>query len=75
MCDALQKHISRLYRDAGLRDCSSHSGRRTFAKRLVAQGHDIEGVQRLLGHAHLDQTDYYLDVSSMTLEALLTAAV
>lgn len=41
-CDALQQHVSRLYRDAGLHDCSSHSGRRAFATRLVGQGHDIE---------------------------------
>lgn len=33
-CDALQAHITGLYRAAGLHDCSSHSGRRTFANRL-----------------------------------------
>ncbi len=30
-CDALQAHVSGLYRAAGLAECSSHTGRRTFA--------------------------------------------
>lgn len=74
-CDALQQHVSRLYRDAGLHHCSSHSGRRTFATRLVCQGHGIEVVQRLLGHAHLDHTDDYLDVRRATLEAMFASAI
>jgi integrase/recombinase XerD len=50
-CDSLQSHVTKLYRDAGIRGGSSHSGRRSFASNLVEQGHDIETVQQLLGHA------------------------
>lgn len=74
-CDSLQAHISRLYRAAGLHECSSHSGRRTFATRLVEQGHDLEVVQRLLGHAELDHADPYLEPSKTTLEAMFTTAL
>ncbi|WP_260436595.1 tyrosine-type recombinase/integrase [Burkholderia sp. Bp9004] len=42
---------------------SSHTGRRTFASRLLASGHPLETVQILLGHAHLDHVSPYLDVS------------
>ncbi|MBZ5788740.1 tyrosine-type recombinase/integrase [Burkholderia contaminans] len=42
---------------------SSHSGRRTFASRLIAQGHSIETVQLLLGHVHLDHVAPYLEIS------------
>ncbi|WP_236693688.1 tyrosine-type recombinase/integrase [Robbsia andropogonis] len=42
---------------------SSHSGRRTFATRLIANGTPYEVVQQLLGHAHLDQLSAYVDVS------------
>lgn len=49
-CDSLQSHVTKLYRDAGIRGGSSHSGRRSFASNLVEQGHDIETVQQLLGH-------------------------
>lgn len=43
--DSLQNYMTGLYRAAGFgRGVSSHSGRRTFANRLVAQGHSIETV-------------------------------
>ncbi|WP_260324233.1 tyrosine-type recombinase/integrase [Paraburkholderia fungorum] len=34
-----------------MRGGSSHSGRRSLASNLVKQGHDVETVQQLLGHA------------------------
>jgi site-specific recombinase XerD len=62
--DSLQNYVTRLYRAAGFgRGFSSHSGRQTFASRLVAQGHSIETVQLLLGHVHLDHVAPYLEVS------------
>jgi site-specific recombinase XerD len=53
-CDSLQSHVSKLYRDAGIKAGSSHSGRRTMASRLIAQGHPVETVQQQRGHAELD---------------------
>ncbi|TAM07284.1 MAG: hypothetical protein EPN70_03235 [Paraburkholderia sp.] len=50
-----------------------HSGRRTFASRLVAQGHSLEMLQILLGHAHLDHVAPYLDVSQRELREALAA--
>lgn len=52
-CDSLQSHVTNLYRDAGIRGGSSHSGRRTMASRLIQQGAAVETVQLLLGHAEL----------------------
>jgi integrase/recombinase XerD len=74
-CDSLQAHVTSLYRAAGLHDCTSHSGRRTFATRLIEQGHDIEVVQRLLGHVELDHTDSYVQPSPTTLEAMFRSAL
>jgi len=62
-CDSIQSHVTKLYRDAGIRGGSSHSGRRTFGSNLVEQGHDIETVQQLLGHAELEHVRPYLAVS------------
>ena len=73
--DTLQAYVSGLYRAAGLRECSSHTGRRSFANRLLAKGYDIETVQTLLGHAHLDHTDAYLDVDSGLLEEMFATAL
>jgi integrase/recombinase XerD len=66
-CDALQAHVTKLYRDAGIKGGSSHSGRRTMASRLLDQGHDLETLQLLLGHAELDHVDPYLQVSKQKL--------
>ncbi|WGG51845.1 hypothetical protein [Rugamonas sp. DEMB1] len=48
-CDALQSHVTKLYRDAGIRGGSSRSGRRTMAARLLAQDHDLDTIQLMLG--------------------------
>ncbi|QTP37145.1 Tyrosine recombinase XerD (plasmid) [Burkholderia glumae] len=69
-CDNLQSHITKLYRDAGILGGSSHSGRRSFASNLIEQGHDIETVQQLLGHAELDHVLPYLDVSDKRLRQM-----
>lgn len=61
-CDSLQAHVTKLYKDAGIRGGSSHSGRRSFASNLLAKGHDIETVRQLLGHAELDHVLPYLEV-------------
>lgn len=60
--DSLQSYVTSLYRAAGIKGGSSHSGRRTFATRLVQKGADIEDVQLLLGHTDLDATRRYVDV-------------
>lgn len=61
-CDALQQMISRLYRQAGIKGGSSHSGRRTLAAKVLAKTGQIEVVQLLLGHAEPDHVWPYLDV-------------
>lgn len=67
--------MSGLYRAARLAKCSSHTGRRTFANRLLSKGHDPEKIQQLLGHADLDHTDAYFDVKSEMLEAMFAGAL
>lgn len=66
-CDALQAHVTKLYRDAGIKGGSSHSGRRTMASRLLDQGHDLETLQLMLGHAELDHVAPYLQIDKTKL--------
>jgi integrase/recombinase XerD len=66
-CDALQAHVTKLYRDAGIKGGSSHSGRRTMASRLLANGVELGTVQLMLGHAELDHVDPYLEVDKRKL--------
>ncbi|RDU95243.1 tyrosine-type recombinase/integrase [Trinickia dinghuensis] len=69
--DSLQAYVTGLYQAAGLK-ASSHSGRRTFATRLLGCGGAVEQVQLLLGHESIDDTMRYIDVDDSRLrEALI----
>lgn len=74
-CDSLQAHITKLYKDAGIRYGSSHSGRRSFASNLIANGHDLETVQQLLGHTELDHVMPYLEVSHKKLCEMFSVVI
>jgi len=50
-CDSLQQTISRLYRQADIKQGASHSGRRSLAAKVLAATGDVEIVQTILGHA------------------------
>ncbi|HHQ4574648.1 integrase [Aeromonas hydrophila] len=66
-CDALQPLMSRLYRQAGIKGGSSHSGRRTLAAKVLAKTGQVELMQLLLSHAEADHVWPYLDVDKQTI--------
>lgn len=66
--DGLESLFRRIYDKAGLPECSSHAGRRTFASTLLAKGVSSEDVSKLLGHTALDNTMPYLECSDRMLE-------
>lgn len=66
-CDSLQQTISRLYRQAGIKYGSSHSGRRSLAAKILAVTGDVETVQTILGHSCLDHSKPYLTIDEATL--------
>jgi integrase/recombinase XerC len=74
-CDSLQSHVTALYKRAGLRECSSHSGRRTFAGKVLAISGDIDTVAQLLGHSSIDCSQRYVDIDSATLNAMFADAL
>lgn len=74
-CDALQQTISRLYRQAGIKLGSSHSGRRSLAARVLAATGDVETVQMILGHQHLDHSKPYLSVDQETIRRAFELAI
>jgi len=55
--NTLQQLFKRLYKNVGLDGTSFHSGRRSFATRLLArlleQGVGIGNVQTLMGHSSI----------------------
>ncbi|HJV75080.1 MAG TPA: site-specific integrase [Noviherbaspirillum sp.] len=74
-CDSLQSHITRLYKDAGIRGGSSHSGRRTFADGILRKTGDIDTVQQLLGHAELDHVLPYLTIDPRRLREMFAVVL
>ena len=74
-CDSLQAHVSKLYKRAGVAGASSHSGRRTFAGKVLAATGDFDKVALLLGHTSIDITQRYIDVREDTLRAMFADAV
>ncbi len=74
-CDTLQQKFSRLYRQAGIKHGSSHSGRRTLAAKVLAATGDVETVQMILGHACLDLSKPYLTVDKATIRRAFEVAL
>lgn len=74
-CDALQQTISRLYRQAGIKHGSSHSGRRSLAARVLAATDDVETVQTILGHQHIDDSKPYLSIDQNTIRRAFELAL
>ena len=48
----------------GLKDASSHSGRRTYITRLANKGVGVRLLAELAGHSHISTTQRYIDVNS-----------
>jgi integrase/recombinase XerD len=59
---SLSLRFKAIYATAGIKT-SSHSGRRTFATRLNAAGIGMRTIQNALGHANIQTTAIYCDVT------------
>lgn len=69
--DTLERTFAKLYASSGLIGATSHSGRRSYANRIMEATGDIELVARLLGHESIDQTAAYLDFNRKAAKSAL----
>ena len=53
-----------IYKAVGLKDASSHSGRRTYITRLANKGVGVRLLAELAGHSHISTTQRYIDVNA-----------
>ena len=53
-----------IYKAIGLKDASSHSGRRTYITRLANKGVGVRLLAELAGHSHISTTKRYIDVNA-----------
>lgn len=68
--NSLQQLFSQLYKQAGIMGASSHSGRRSFATKLIERGVDIKAVSRLMGHASISMTAQYVEDNPVRLKRI-----
>lgn len=61
--DSLTHTFTRFYKNAGIDNASSHSGRRTFITNLASKGVSARVLQELAGHRHLSTTQHYIDIN------------
>jgi integrase/recombinase XerD len=59
--NTLQCLLKRIYVKCALENCSSHTGRRSFATRLIEEGADIKAVSSLMGHSSINMTANYVE--------------
>lgn len=74
-CDSLQSHLTRLYQKAGIQGGSSHSGRRTFASKILDSTGDMDTVAALLGHSSISCSARYVDVNQVILCEMFSNAI
>ena len=53
-----------IYKAVGLKDASSHSGRRTYITRLANKGVGVRLLAELARHSHISTTQRYIDVNA-----------
>jgi site-specific recombinase XerD len=66
--DTVRQRLKRIFKKAGY-EMFPHQIRHTFATELLSNGADVRSVQKLLGHANLNTTMRYLQVTDNHLEA------
>ena len=66
---SLQDRMKAIYLQAGFKDASSHSGRRSYITWLAEQGEHAKTIQELARHASLLTTQRYIDVSPVKLSS------
>ena len=69
--NTMQMLIKRLYEKAGIKGAKSHSGRRTFATRLIEAGYDIKSVSVLMGHSSIQTTSRYINENPVRLAEMV----
>ena len=60
-----------IYKAVGLKDASSHLGRRTYITCLANKGVGVRLLAELAGHSHISTTQRYIDVNAEQLSEVV----
>jgi integrase/recombinase XerD len=59
--NAMVRVLGDLYKTAGFKDASSHTGRRSLITKLAYAGIDLNSVRQIAGHSSIATTQRYID--------------
>ncbi len=68
---SMARFLKHVYREAGIPNASSHTGRRTFITSLAERGIDLKSISILAGHASIKTTAQYVEASPVKLSRIL----
>jgi integrase/recombinase XerD len=68
--NTIQQLLHNIFDQAGLSGASSHSGRRTFATKLIEKGVDIKAISVLMGHSSITMTARYIENNPIRLKRI-----
>lgn len=67
--NSLVQVFGRFYRQAGLSNASSHSGRRSFITQLAHKGVNVRVLAALAGHKNISTTQRYIELNEIVLRS------
>jgi integrase/recombinase XerD len=68
---SMARFLKSLYREAGISNASSHSGRRTLITRLAERGIDLKAIAEIAGHSSIRTTAVYVEANPRRLARIL----
>jgi integrase/recombinase XerD len=71
--NAMVRVLGDIYKNAGFKDASSHSGRRSLITKLAYQGIDLNSVRQIAGHSSISTTQRYIDDNPHKIADILKA--
>ena len=72
--NTLAQYFFNMYRNAGMDEASSHSGRRSFATSLASKGVGVRVLMRAMGHRNISTTIGYIEASDEMLRKAVELA-
>ena len=59
--NAMVRVLCDIYKASGIKDASSHTGRRTLITKLAYSGIDLNSIRQIAGHSSISTTQRYID--------------
>lgn len=58
--NSMTRLLTDIYRNAGFKECSSHTGRRSLITKLAYAGIDLNSIRQIAGHSSISTTQQYI---------------